>query len=284
MAQLETSGIHGSRSPSDFRVLLALHGLADPHASLSHALALTVAAGGGIEIVDVGDGRGEHLRVRDVLQHWGMLPEGSERQDVGRLGIRVKKIVRSGNEGREVGKRLERSDHDLLVIGTGRNEGALAFLRETLTVYLVRRYRKTTLYLPEGAAGFVDRDTGAVSLHRILFAVAEHPAAAGACMFLEQLASLVPETAVEVVGVHVGTSFPPLNWDLPRGWSWRREVIAPAGRPVWRHVTEQARRFGADLVVTATNGRDTLMQRIVGSVTEQVLNAVPCPLLAVAVE
>jgi len=39
-----------------------------------------------------------------------------------------------------------------------------------------------------------------------------------------------------------------------------------------------------DLIVMTTQGRTTLPKKIMGSVTEQVLHASPCPVLSIPVE
>ena len=58
-------------------------------------------------------------------------------------------------------------------------------------------------------------------------------------------------------------------------------VYVQAGGFVGRSIVEVARSIGASLVATATQGRTGLDRLLLGSVTESVLRAAPCPVLTV---
>jgi nucleotide-binding universal stress UspA family protein len=49
----------------------------------------------------------------------------------------------------------------------------------------------------------------------------------------------------------------------------------------WERIVSAARDERADLVVMATNGADSLSERLLGSQTERVVRRAPCPVLAV---
>lgn len=48
-----------------------------------------------------------------------------------------------------------------------------------------------------------------------------------------------------------------------------------------RVIVEVAKQIGTDLIIMSTDGRDNLMDFVVGSITEQVINASPCPVLVI---
>ncbi|MGD8952608.1 MAG: universal stress protein [Desulfobacterales bacterium] len=46
-------------------------------------------------------------------------------------------------------------------------------------------------------------------------------------------------------------------------------------------IVEVAEQLGTDLIVISTDGRDNVMDFVVGTITEHVINAAPCPVLVV---
>jgi len=46
-------------------------------------------------------------------------------------------------------------------------------------------------------------------------------------------------------------------------------------------IVEVAEQLGTDLIVISTDGRDNVMDFVVGTITEYVINAAPCPVLVV---
>ena len=80
--------------------------------------------------------------------------------------------------------------------------------------------------------------------------------------------------------MHVGTSFPEVETTNVPSVTWRHEL---RGEPLVETICAFADQVRADLLVMATNGRDTIPQKIIGSNTEQVLRTVSCPVLSVSV-
>ncbi|NOQ97517.1 MAG: universal stress protein, partial [Calditrichae bacterium] len=80
------------------------------------------------------------------------------------------------------------------------------------------------------------------------------------------------------------------------GESAKMPAFTPPENPVcsWRKANETgevvteiinaAQKYSVDLIVMSTAGHDGFLDALRGSVTEQVLRRVPCPLLAVPVE
>ncbi len=249
-----------------------------------HALSLVYASRGELEVIDVRRGRKrvENISIRKVLEQWGALPAGSEREDVGKLGIRIKKIIKERGSNKDIGKRLRRRQHDLLVVGLKRATGLSRLFGQDLTDYLVQYFRRTTLYIPSGVKSFVNVADGLVTLKKIIMPVAEDPSPELSFGMLQRLLRLFPEQSPKVKGIHIGEIFPYISAASLEGLSWE-EILVREGIIAQVIITHSVKE-DADLIIMATNGRDTFQQKIVGSITEHVLRGAPCPVLAVAVE
>lgn len=247
-----------------------------------HALSIVYASKGELEVVDVRKKSRKHesVSIRKALEQWGVLPRGSKREDVGKLGIKIKKIIKEGGSKKEIGKRLRRHSHDICVIGLNRQKSIGGLFGQDLAEYLVQYFRQTTLYIPSGVKPFVDGNSGSVSLKKIIMPVAEAPSPEPSFKILQQLLRIFPDQSPQVHGIHIGEIFPYISAASLEGLLWN-EVLFPEG--IHQSIISTARQENADLIIMSTNGRDTLSQKIVGSITEQVLRDTPCPILAVAV-
>lgn len=283
-AELRGDRLEAAEEPA-LTVIHAMHNETDPFVPFAHALSLAYEARGTLEIVDItGKGRSHsELGVRDTLQEWGILPKGAERSDVAKLGLRVKKIVKKGNEKKVIGKRLRRNQHDVLVLGTEHPRGVRLFGSD-LVRHLAHSYRQTTLYVPYETKPFVDLNTGRLDLSKVVVPVAPDPSVRPALELLGRLLALNSNGGTQVLGFHVGQRFPHVPASVTEGLSWREVVEHENHEQPARAIVEVAGKENADLIVMSTNGRDTLSQRIAGSFTEQVLRRSPCPVLAVAVD
>ena len=247
-----------------------------------HALSLVYASKGELEVIDVRkkSQKHENVSIRKALEQWGALPCGSKREDVGKLGIKIKKIIKEGGSKKEIGKRLRRHFHDICVIGLKRQKSIGGLFGQDLAEYLVQYFRQTTLYIPSGVKPFVNENTGSISLKNVIMPVAEDPSPEPSFKILQRMLQIFPDQSPQVHGIHIGEIFPYISAASLEGLSWK-EVLMPEG--IHQSIISVARQEDADLIIMSTNGRDTLSQKIVGSVTEQVLRDTPCPVLAVAV-
>jgi nucleotide-binding universal stress UspA family protein len=250
--------------------------------AFAHALALAYASRGAIEIVDIREKNetSEPLSVRNVLEKWGLLPPNSERRDVQKIGLSVTKIIKKGEARKVVSGRMEKHPHDLLVIGTHERHGLGVLFGQDLAEYLADAFRQTTLYVPARAKPFVDPDTGRVTLDKILIPVpdAEFGGAAFSCC--RKLLAIFPDAHPEIIGLHCGESFPAIADDLLAGLTMRAVL---SQEPVVPAIVSAARGNSADLIIMATEGRNTLSKKVVGSNTEHVLHESMCPVLSVPV-
>jgi nucleotide-binding universal stress UspA family protein len=248
-----------------------------------HALKLALATKGELEIIDVRTEQEamEHLGVRSYLERWGVLQPGSRRSDVAEAGIRVKKVVREGNKKQEILKRLRRHHHDILVIGTGKTDNGIFPFNRNLAEYLAEYFHQTTLFIPCDVQGFIAEASGRVDLATIILPVCGRDEFFRPSLnTIRRLMTFFPEIRPHLVAVHTGTSFPPVDRGACAELPWSEELYSET---IVDSILNAAKKHKADLILMATNGRDTLAQKISGSNTEQVLRNAPCPVLSVAV-
>lgn len=250
--------------------------------AFAHALALAYASRGEIEILDIRNGseHGWTPSVRAMLEHWGILPPNSERSDVKKIGLWVTKIIKNGKPKKVIAGRLEKHRHDLLVIGTHERHGLGVLFGQDLAAYLADEFRQTTLYVPAHAKPFVAAETGAVSLDKIVIPVPDAQFAAAALSFCRRLLAIFPLANPVIVGLHCGEAFPALPQELVEDLQLQTMVV---DEPIVPAIARVAKEIDADLIVMATQGRNTISKKIVGSNTEQVLHQAPCPVLSIPV-
>jgi nucleotide-binding universal stress UspA family protein len=266
-----------------FTVIHPIHGKENLLIPFMHALSLAYALKGELEVIDArGKGnRDKDLSIRNVFERWGKLPVNSKREDVEKsLNIRIKKIIKDGGPKKEIAKRLKRREHDILVAGLHEQKGLGRLFGQDLIEYLVQYFRQTTLYMPPGVKPFVNRDNGEMILNKIIIPVADAPSPDFSFQMLHRLLQLIPGQSPDVYGVHVGNTFPLVPAVFIEDISWN-EVLKEDSVP--QSIIALAKEEDADLIIMSTNGRDTITQKIAGSITEQVLKDTPCPVLAVAV-
>ena len=58
------------------------------------------------------------------------------------------------------------------------------------------------------------------------------------------------------------------------------DYLLHSGKPE-KVIVEIAEQLGTDLIVISTDGRDNVMDFVVGTITEHVINAAPCPVLVI---
>jgi nucleotide-binding universal stress UspA family protein len=58
------------------------------------------------------------------------------------------------------------------------------------------------------------------------------------------------------------------------------DYLLHSGKPE-KVIVEVAKQLGTDLIVIGTDGRDNVMDFVVGTITEHVINTAPCPVLVI---
>lgn len=220
--------------------------------------------------------------VRSTLHRWGYLEEGSPKSALlEELAVRVSKVaIRSRQPLSAIVDYLDEHPTELIVLSTRGNEGLPRWIRRSVSEPLARRSRTSTLFVPAGASGFVDRDRGQTTLRRVLLPVDLDPNPGPVLRFVARFARFLGSGPVEVTILHVGdvSTMPALQLPAEPACAWTKTHTAG---DVVKVILDTARRTGADLIAMATAGHEGILDALRGSTTEQVLRGAPCPVLAV---
>lgn len=219
--------------------------------------------------------------VRDVLERWKLLPPGSPKAAVPELGINVRKVAaRHDNPVESVLHYLETHPANLIVLAVHTEEGRARWLRQSIAEPIARQAGQMTLFLADGAAGFVSATDGSIALDRILIPVAGKPLAQPAVAAAARLAMRLERPRGTFILLHVGTadSMPAVDCPEVPGWEWK--TVTRTG-DVIHGIVDTATRESAGLIVMSTDGRNGFLDALRGSHSERVLRNAPCPLLTV---
>ncbi|MGB7946389.1 MAG: universal stress protein [Candidatus Binatia bacterium] len=219
--------------------------------------------------------------VRETLARWGVLPEGVRRHEVEKTGVRVRKIITSGDDPVETMlKHFRRFPPDLIVLATQQKEGLARWLHKSVAEPLARRSRAMTLFIPSEGRGFVSLKDGSVALKRILVPIDHDPDPETAIRKALLLARGLDCFGGEVRLLHVGMpgTAPRIEAFQEPGWSY--EVVVTEGEVV-DQILEDESQWGPDLMVLATEGHMDFIDALRGSTTERVLRGAACPVLAI---
>jgi nucleotide-binding universal stress UspA family protein len=258
--------------------------------AFAHALAIALQRQTELTILNVSeraDTRADWHKappVRATLERWGLLEEGSTRGDVfNRLKMRVRKIGLQGDDPIDaLLPQLEKNPADLIVLATEGRDGLPRWLKPSVSERLARRAHTMTLFVPAGGRGIVSLEDGQTTLRRVLVPIDHEPGPQGAVDVAARVADFIGDERVEITLLHIGsedTGERPrvIRPDCPRcDWSER----TGQGNPV-DEIIRVAGELDADLIVMRTAGHHGVLDALRGSVTEQVLRHVACPLLAV---
>jgi nucleotide-binding universal stress UspA family protein len=277
MSEMQDTNLIVENTPA-LSIIIPIHKGSNSYQPFVHALKLAYSSKGELEIVDVREEQEatEHLGVRELLEKWGILPDNAHRSDVMDIGLKVKKVVKSGNKKKEIKKRLDRHPHDLLVIGTDSKPGIGFPFGHDLAEYLAEYFNRTTLFIPSDSRPFINESTGKASLKKILVPVENTHSGNIALSKLKSLLLLFPECSPEVIALHVGKEFPQIERSNTDGLNLRTELKS---EPLIGSILMLAGKYDVDLIVMATKGKSF---KLIGSNTEKVLRGSNRPLLSVS--
>ncbi|NBC19172.1 MAG: universal stress protein, partial [Bacteroidetes bacterium] len=258
------------------------------HDAFAHALAVALRTEGQLTIVHVGSEHSDDIdwtrfpRVRRTLHAWGLLDEDSRRSDVfNELRTRVKKLALRGHDATEaLVQHLDHHPSDLLVLATEGRSGLPRWVKQSVAEALARKTTTTTLFIPQGATGFVTSDSGTSTLERILLPVDHEPDPMAAVRLAEWTVRAMGTGDGRILLLHVAD-----DWDLPtlipqNGTVQSWEQLLRRGNPV-EQIVGAAHELEADIILMATAGHHGALDALRGSTTERVLREAPCPVLAV---
>ena len=248
--------------------------------AFAHALRIAVATKGALHLVhienagrDDPDAWGRFPHAREMLARWRMIdPDATPADVAAKLGVEtIKATVESASPVRGVADYVTRHAGDLMVMMTHNRTGLERWLDDSVAEGAVRETRTPALFLREDQTGFVDRETGKVSLNTVLMPVeASVPPLDGFRHVADFAHALNP--AADVMLLHVGAELPIFDGLLPH--------IELRQGPVVDTILTYAMQSGADLIAMPTQGRRGLLDALRGSTTERVLREAPCPLYA----
>jgi nucleotide-binding universal stress UspA family protein len=247
--------------------------------AFAHALALALVNRARLTLLHAGYSGwgGGAPSVREMLERWGYLEEGSSRGAVHReLQVRVEKIeARDRHPVRATVGYLKRNRADLMVLSTGAPHRLPRWLRRPVAESLARGTRVPALFIPAGARGFIDPDGGRSSLRRILVPFAAQPDPRAAIDAAIVLLNVAATAQLEVTLLHFGAEAPPLALAARAGVVWAT-ICEPAGDVV-AGILASARSRESDLIVMPTSLRGRRFAPWRPSVAERVVRHAPCP-------
>lgn len=250
-------------------------------AAFAHALAIALVGPSHLTILHAGGDPGEwedFPAVHATLTRWGLLgPEDSRDAVKEKLAVGVKKVLTHEKDplAAIVGY-LDDHPTDLLVLATRGVRGLARWFVPSMAESLTRLARLPTLLVPKRTRGFVEPETGAVSLRRILVPVDHTPDAEPAVTFVEHTGHVLG--AVEATLLHAGAAEAPVV-ALPENPRCTWDAVQTDGGAV-ESILDAARDLPADLIVMVTDGRDGFLDILRGTHTERVLQDTPAPILS----
>lgn len=253
--------------------------------AFAHALKLTLGTKGQLEILHVDRQKtrakwDNYPSVRNTLEKWEVIPPDSSRGEVGKLGVNISKSAAKGVEtATAVLDHVEARDADLIVMATHRREGVDRWLHQSLAERVSNHTDAASLFVPYGVNGFVDMETGAVSLKRVLIPVDAHPDPQPVVEAVSQLVEAICIDRVEIHFLHIGDPAQMPSPSLPGNEKCRWQWETRAGNVV-DTICDFAAEIDADLIAMTTNGHDGFLDAVRGSTTERVLQNCKCPVLS----
>jgi nucleotide-binding universal stress UspA family protein len=220
--------------------------------------------------------------VRSTLARWGVLEDGSPPEAVfERLGVRVSKVdVLDDDPVRGIVRFFNDHPSDLIVLATHGREGWQRWLHRSVAEPVAREAPVPVLFLPDGAQGFVDAETGRVELKSVLLPIDDDPRPDAAIDEAGALVGMLGAADCKLHLLHVGDAARAPAAQVPEGRFAGVETITRQGGIV-DSIVDVAAEQDADLIVMATQGHKGFLDALRGSTTEQVLRRARCPVLAV---
>jgi nucleotide-binding universal stress UspA family protein len=260
--------------PSDFSAASEL--------AFAHALAIALIRKTRLVIMHARRGAQEDWSrfpaVRKTLARWGLLTPGSPAAEVVRsLGVDVIKVSTRGDPVTVSLRQIEKQKPDLVVLATRGREGLPRWLRPSIAQAIARRSDSMSLFVPRGCRGFVSLD-GSIRLRRILIPVDHQPSAQEAIIRAVRAVEAFGDVTVEILLLHVdGSDFPQLDRPKSEDCIWKEmRAEGDAATAILETADKQV-----DLIIMATGGPQGILDALRGSVTDRVVRAAPCPVLAV---
>ena len=246
-----------------------------------HALKIALASRATLTVLHVDPDAKEEWHnfpgVRETLERWNLIPQGSSRSAVAKLGIDVRKIVAPSNDPvKACLEYLEIHDAALIVLAVQQRAGIMRWLGSAVGEPIASGAKQMTLFIPNGIDGFVSRKDGSIILKNILIPVADtpdaQPAVEAVIRLIERLE--LPAGTVTLLRVSPKEEKKPVN--LPKDSTWTWTEIEDEGEPA-SVILKTADTLSADLIVMTTDGPSGFLDGLRGTTSERVLSKAKCP-------
>ena len=220
-------------------------------------------------------------RIRPLLARWGLLPEGSSKDDVAKLGVQIKRVrAVSDDTTGAILQHLTTHPTELLVLSTHQHEGLARLTHHAVAEPIARGTHARTLFVPAGIEGFVSSETGRTNLTRVLIPLTHKPDSQTAIDLAAHLASTLDSKHVlfELIQLEKDGVLQKFTHPERPDWTWNT-LVAKGDPSEW--ILAAGADFDVDLIVMMTEGHTSLVDLIRGSTTERVVRGTRCPLLAI---
>lgn len=247
--------------------------------AFAHALRIAVACKSMLHVLHIeapsaeDDDWDRFPQVREMLARWKMISATATLAEAAeQLGVKfVKASVESESPVMGVAAYVERHLCDLLVMMTRPRSALERLLEGSIAEETARETHVPALFLREDQKGFVDLETGAVSLNTVLMPVEATVSPLDAFRHVADIAHCL-NPAADIMMLHVGDERPLFGGLVPH--------IELRQGPVVDTILAYAQEIKADMIAMPTRSRKSLLEALRGSTTARVLHEAPCPLLA----
>jgi len=252
-----------------------------------HALKLALLAQAELTILHAANASGDAVDwkdfpgVRQTLERWGELPKGSSKRALAELGMTVEKVTGHGPKPvKTVTSYLQENPAQLVVLASEGREGIPRFLKPSFAEPIARKTRAMTLFVPSHSRGFVDADTGRVTLDRILIPIDHRPRPRPAIDLASAFVRALDDDGGVFDLLHVGEQGKAPAVEIPEDTGWSCEKHYESGDVV-DAILRVAKKNHAELIVMTTAGCHGILESLRGTTTEQVVRAADCPVLMI---
>jgi nucleotide-binding universal stress UspA family protein len=216
--------------------------------------------------------------VQRLLVQWGLSEEDDSQSDaLAKIGLEVDNISLQGQDpAQSIVHFLREHPIDLVVIATHGRDGADHWLSGSVSEDVFGRFAIPTLFVTQGARGFVSQVSGDVRLRRVLIPIDYSPAPSTAIEAIQRFGAVLTGKNILMYLIHVGNSVPPVNATVPV----LPTIILRSGDVV-KSIVDAAIEYDVDLIGMPTAGRHGVLDALRGSMTERVIRHAPCPVFAV---
>ena len=211
--------------------------------------------------------------VRETLEKWGLLPIGSDIEDIEeQLGVTVQKVdIRDSNAVDGLSRYLAQHRPDLLVMATHGRTGLNRWLSGSVSSDVAVGAGIPALLLGPLAQPVVDPASGVLTLDTVAVPVDREPDPQAAIAKVE---AILGPLGASLSLFHVGIDVPDV-----KGPDGEALPVSQMGGDIVEMIVGEGEKAG--LLAMPTAGRHGFLDALTGSTTEQVLHKAVCPVLAV---